>query len=133
MVTNLKLYELADLAAEIEATKSNPQYSALLAYFDSSSGVIPIVNKLPFGIQEKWTSFASSYKRTHNVAFPPFSMFVDFLQDVSQTRNDPCFAYDYTSADVPRKQDKLLINKAYTNAKVGLTVASDVFLGYKEL
>jgi hypothetical protein len=32
----------------------------LLGYFDSSSGIRPIVAKLPYTLQEKWTSRASS-------------------------------------------------------------------------
>ena len=43
------------------------QYNTVLVYYNSSSGVTPIVNKLPYGIQEKWTNHASSYKRTHSV------------------------------------------------------------------
>ena len=39
---NSKLYELADIVAEIEATKRDERYGHLLGYFDSSSGVIPI-------------------------------------------------------------------------------------------
>ena len=45
---NRRLYELSDLVAEIESAKHNEKYRTLLAYFDSSSGVIPIVDKLPY-------------------------------------------------------------------------------------
>ena len=38
-----KLYELADLLTEIAAVKEDPIYSTLLAYFDSSSGILPIL------------------------------------------------------------------------------------------
>jgi hypothetical protein len=41
---------------EIESLMANPQYTVLLSYFNSSSGVLPIINKLPYNIQEKWSS-----------------------------------------------------------------------------
>jgi len=86
-----KLYELYDILSEIEAIKENPKYFALLAYYDSSSGVLPIVHKLPYGIQEKWTSRAARYKEDYDVVFPPFSFFVHFVKEMSKTRNDPSF------------------------------------------
>ena len=47
-----KLYELVDILPEVEPVKEDQQYSLLLSYFDTSAGVIPIVNKLPVGLQE---------------------------------------------------------------------------------
>jgi hypothetical protein len=44
---NVRLYELSDLLSEIEYTKENPKFRTLLGYFDSSSGIRPIVGKLP--------------------------------------------------------------------------------------
>jgi len=70
------------------------QYSSLLAYYNSSSGVIPIVNRLPYSLQERWTSQAANYKAKHHVAFPPFKIFAEYLRTISQIRNDPSFAYE---------------------------------------
>lgn len=42
-----KLYELTDILAEIQSIKEDDQYHDLLAYYDTSSGVVPIVRKLP--------------------------------------------------------------------------------------
>ena len=53
-----KLYDLADLLSEIEALKLDPKYSSILGYYDASSGVIPIVNKLPFNLREMWVTHA---------------------------------------------------------------------------
>ena len=39
---NVKLYDLLDI---IESVMLNPQYATLLSYYNSSSGVIPIVSK----------------------------------------------------------------------------------------
>ena len=72
---NKKLYELADILAEVEAAKEDQKYKTLLAYFDSSSGIAPIVSKLSYQLQEKWTTRAVNYKQQKNVAFPPFSVF----------------------------------------------------------
>jgi len=50
---NNRLYELSDILAEIESAKEDRKYKALLSYFDTSSGIIPIVNKLLPGLQGK--------------------------------------------------------------------------------
>lgn len=89
-----KLYDLADILAEIESAKENKTYSSLLSYYDTSSGIKPIVNKLPSQIQEKWTNRAVSYKRKHDVPFPPFNIFSEFVRDMSKIKNDPSFSYD---------------------------------------
>jgi hypothetical protein len=67
-----KLYELVDIMIEIESLMANPQYTVLLSYFNSSSGVLPIINKLPYNIQEKWTMRAAnlSSKRSQILATP---------------------------------------------------------------
>ncbi|XP_071086519.1 uncharacterized protein [Haliotis cracherodii] len=96
------LYELSDLLSEVESIKGQDEYKALLSYFDSSAGVIPIVNKLPYGLQERWTSHATRFKRTNKVSFPPFSIFVDFVRDISKEKNDPSFAHETYTAS-PRK------------------------------
>jgi len=69
--------------------KEDRKYKALLSYFDTLSGVISIVNKLPPGLQGKWTQRAMKYKRTHCAAFPPFSVFCDFIEEMSTIKNDP--------------------------------------------
>jgi hypothetical protein len=62
------------LATPHVGSELNPQYTVLLSYFNSSSGVLPIINKLPYNIQEKWTMRAANYKKQHSVPFPPFSL-----------------------------------------------------------
>ena len=89
-----KLYELADILAEVEAAKENENYRTMLAYFDSSSGVMPIVSKLPHQLQEKWTTRAVNYKRQNGVTFPPFSVFAEFVREMSKIKNDPGLNYD---------------------------------------
>lgn len=85
-----KLRELADLLMEVEAAKLDGVLTGL-SYLDTSREVCPIVEKLPFGIQEKWKSVGSKYKFQHNVPFPPFSVFVDFICTEARTKKDPSF------------------------------------------
>ncbi|CAG2239411.1 unnamed protein product [Mytilus edulis] len=89
-----ELYDLADLAAEIESIRRDEKFSTIFAYFDSSLGVNRFVTRLPYNIQEKWTTTANGYKSKHNGAYPPFSFFVPFLQNIAKVRNDPGFIYD---------------------------------------
>lgn len=92
------LYELSDLLSEIESLKENSLYASMFSYYDSSTGVKPIVSKLPHGMQERWTVQASTYKTMHEVAFPPFSYFVQFIRTQCKMRNDPSFSNDSMSA-----------------------------------
>ncbi|XP_052762111.1 uncharacterized protein LOC128204746 [Mya arenaria] len=89
-----KLYDLSDLLAEIQATKQSPTYSSVLAYFDSSTGVNPIVQKLPYHIQSKWTHRAIKYMKRNDVVYPPFSEFAMFVCDMSSMLNNPSFVYE---------------------------------------
>ncbi|XP_048734152.2 uncharacterized protein LOC125650167 [Ostrea edulis] len=97
-----KLYDLYDILMEIEAVKQNPKYTQLLSYYDSSAGVIPIMNKLPTHLQGKWCDRATRYKRAHDVAFPPFSVFCDFVKDMSSMLNDPGLTYTVDSSTPSR-------------------------------
>ena len=83
-----KLYDLADILAEIAALKQDPKYASVLSYFDSSVGVTPIIGRVPF-LQEKWARKATEYKRSRDVAFPPFRVLADFISDQAKFRNDP--------------------------------------------
>jgi hypothetical protein len=74
---------------------ANPQYTVLLSYFNSSLGVLPIINKLPYNIQKKWTMRAANYKKQHSVPFPPFSLVLNFVKEISKIRNDPSYSYLY--------------------------------------
>ncbi|XP_033752106.1 uncharacterized protein LOC117335931 [Pecten maximus] len=98
-----KLFDLSDLASEIESLKEDSQYKSLLGYFDSSTGVSPIVSKLPHNLQERWTNAAIKFTKTHHVAFPPFSFFSEFLRDLSKVKNNPSFTYDQPNGS---KNDK---------------------------
>lgn len=96
-----KLYELLDIVTEIDSLKENPTYSTLLAYFDSSSGVNPIVAKLPHSIQEKWITEASNHKLRSGTPYPAFPLFVAFLEKITRIKNDPSLQFD-TAQDANR-------------------------------
>ena len=95
---NRKLFELSDLLLEVESAKADSKFATSFAVYDSSSGVNSIVNKLPRDIQQKWITRAAKYKQDHLVTFPPFSVFVDFVREISKVRNDPAFQFDTSSA-----------------------------------
>ncbi|KAK7893312.1 hypothetical protein WMY93_022464 [Mugilogobius chulae] len=57
-----KLQELADLLQELEIAKQNSKLCGL-AYLDTARGVQPIVEKLPYPLQERWMSKGSKYKK----------------------------------------------------------------------
>ncbi|CAG2208841.1 unnamed protein product [Mytilus edulis] len=61
-----ELYDLADLAAEIYSIRRD----------------------------EKWTTTVNGYKSKNNGAYPPFSFFVPFLQNIAKVLNNPGFIYD---------------------------------------
>jgi hypothetical protein len=105
---NKKLFDLVDLLMEIEAVKENPIYQTSLSYFDTASGIKPILGKLAYGIQEKWVNECVKYKKLHNVMHPPFAFFTKFVHRLAQVKNDPCFetyqsVQDAKPAQVPTK------------------------------
>lgn len=78
----------------MEVLKEDEKYAALLSYIDSSAGILPVLNKLPHSIHEKWTNNAVNYRKKQNVTFPSFSVFVEFMREISRVRNDQIFQYD---------------------------------------
>ncbi|XP_030584068.1 uncharacterized protein LOC115779508 [Archocentrus centrarchus] len=86
----LKLRELGDLLMEIQAAKADGDLFGL-SYLDTPRGINPIVQKLPFYLQEKWLTLGFNYKEQHRVTYPPFSFFVNFVCLQARMRNDPGF------------------------------------------
>ncbi|KAM4037007.1 uncharacterized protein ACNLHF_015817 isoform 1-T1 [Anomaloglossus baeobatrachus] len=91
------LRELSDLLVELQVAKFEGDLPGL-ASLDAARGIKPIVNKLPYSLQEKWLNRGSDYKQRHNVPFPPFHVFVDFVRQQAKIRNDPSF--DLSTADL---------------------------------
>lgn len=106
----LRLYELSDVLNEINSVMSMPKYAAVFAYFNTSVGINPVIQKLPVGIQNKWRDRAISYKKQSNTVFLPFSFFCTFIQEIASTLNDPGFdfgtGYDADATMVNRRGAK---------------------------
>ncbi|TWW54221.1 hypothetical protein D4764_0192240 [Takifugu flavidus] len=79
------LQELADLLRELEAAKDEG-YLPGLSFLDTSRGINPIVEKLPGGLQEAWVKEGSRYKRDHKAHYPPFSYFVQFVNNYAEMK-----------------------------------------------
>ncbi len=73
-----KLRELWDLLMEIQGAKEDG-YPPGLSYLDTSCGIAPIVDKLPYGLQDKWVTSGSWYKEENYSCFPLFEYFCNFV------------------------------------------------------
>ena len=124
---SVKLYELSDTLSEIESLKEDPKYATLLAYFDSSVGISPVVSKLPYNLQEKWTTRASNFNKVHSVTYPRFWVFTEFIQEQAKIRNDPGFRYStsFTSTEktaCPRNRPTVASKKTGLRKETDQTV-----------
>ncbi|XP_037392738.1 uncharacterized protein LOC119263058 isoform X2 [Pygocentrus nattereri] len=68
-----KLRELGDLLMELNCAKEEG-YSPGLSYLDTARGIGPIIEKLPFALQERWILYGSRYKEDNDGRFPPFDI-----------------------------------------------------------
>ncbi|XP_071139321.1 uncharacterized protein [Mytilus edulis] len=109
-----KLYDLSDILSEISSVKENDNYKVIFSYFDSSVGVTPIVAKLPYQLQERWTTMAVNYNDKNKTIYPPFHVFAQFIQQQSKVKNNPSFLYDSQQANTGFK-DKLPTTKGKLN------------------
>ena len=89
---NKKLYDLSDLLEQISSLVEDPLYSVSLSYFNSSTGVMPIIQKLPYHLQNKWVMHATKYKKDYKLPFPPFTEFCKFVHESATMLNDPGLA-----------------------------------------
>jgi hypothetical protein len=89
-----KLFELTNILAEIEALMEEDIYGAMISYFDTAIAIGPIVCKLPYMLQEKWTTTASQYNKRHCTLHPPFIVFSDFIWEQSKICNIPSLQYE---------------------------------------
>ncbi|XP_057696128.1 uncharacterized protein LOC130918450 isoform X1 [Corythoichthys intestinalis] len=87
-----KLTKLSDLLMELESARAEGDLPGL-SFLDTARGINPIVQKLPFKMQEKWATIGSLYKQEYNVSFPPFHYFVEFVSQQAQIKNDPSFNF----------------------------------------
>lgn len=102
---NQRLMELGDILMEVESAKSGGHLPGL-AYLNTARGVNPIVEKLPYGLQERWVTQGSKYKEDYRVPFPPFNFFVKFIRSQAKIRNDPSFAFSTSSSSSHSRPEK---------------------------
>ncbi|XP_067306911.1 uncharacterized protein [Pseudorasbora parva] len=103
-----KLRDLGDLLMELQSAREEG-YLTGLAYLDTARGIGPILEKLPYGLQEKWLSVGSQFKEDNNGHFPPFDYFADFICHEARRRNDPSFILPCTSNN-GLKSEKVVSN-----------------------
>ncbi|XP_047671761.1 uncharacterized protein LOC125145112 [Tachysurus fulvidraco] len=125
---HIKLRELSDLLMEIQGAKEDG-YLTGLSYLDTSRGIAPIVDKLPYGLQDKWVTSGSCYKEQNYGRFPPFEYFCNFVCFEARKRNDPSFMHQ-SSTTTTAKPDRTIVksfqtNKAITVHKTDVRAASD--------
>lgn len=101
----------------MECAKEDGALPGLL-YLDTARGVKQIVEKLPYNLQEKWTSLGSKFKEDNRVAFPPFSVFSKFVRQQAKIKNDPSFTISTSSSHASSRTEKPL---KYSN-KAAVTV-----------
>ena len=120
---NKKLHDLVDILSEVESAMVNPSCSTLLSYFNSSSGVSPIVSKIPYSLQDKWVTRASTYKHARDVSYPPFTIFIKFIKEMCEIRNDPAFSQSMNNqANNKQSKQRLLLERLIFNLKTWYVV-----------
>lgn len=58
-----KLRKFSDLLMVVQCAKAEGDLPGL-AFLDTARGVNPIIQKLPFYLQERWITVGANYKRT---------------------------------------------------------------------
>lgn len=108
------LYDLLEILSELESTKSDVHYSQLLSYFDTSPGSILLS-----------TNYPTVFKKNGQLAPQPtrnsikYHLFIDFIRDMSEMKNDPAFVYDnsrVTPSSTPvrgNRRESILDRKTY--------------------
>lgn len=100
---------------EIQAAKQDGDLMGL-SYLDTPRGVNPIIQKLPFSLQEMWLTVGSKYKEDYRVSIPPFKFLVDFVRQQAKMRNDPSFSLT-TIQEESRRPNKPAFPRAVATHK----------------
>ncbi|KAJ8031579.1 hypothetical protein HOLleu_24812 [Holothuria leucospilota] len=115
---NVKLEEYGYLLMEAEYIKESKKFPGLLV-LDSSRGLQPLVQRLPDRLKLKWRDMGYKYKEKHSVLFPPFKVFVEFVQDQARIQNDPSFTLADAKATNIRVPQKPAVTVRKTGVKDG--------------
>ncbi|XP_067279206.1 uncharacterized protein [Pseudorasbora parva] len=118
-----KLRELGDILLELECAKIEG-YLPGLAYLDTAHGLKPIVEKLPYSLQERWVTEGFRYKEEYRVLFPPFAVFSRFVRQQAKIRNDPSFflptptSQFFKTEKILRQKDPVHVHKTEIPAEL---------------
>lgn len=74
---NKRLYDLLNILIKIESLMADSTFSTSLSYFNSSIGVNPIINKLPFHLQEKMDRQSLQLQEIEQSTIPAIFIFCD--------------------------------------------------------
>lgn len=88
---------------ELQSAKAKGDLPGL-SFLDTARVINPIVQKLPFRLQEKLASVGASYKRQRCVPYPPFDYFVGFVSQEASILNDPSFNFTAHMDMAPRTE-----------------------------
>ena len=115
-----KLQQLSYLLLEVQAAKDTGMYKGLAA-LDSAKGLRQWVEKLPYPLQERWMRVGTGYKRKNSAIFPPFEVFVDFINTEADMRNDVSFVASPQNVEKPaavrsRYSTMASVNKVATSS-----------------
>lgn len=116
-----KLRDLGDLLMEIQGAKEEGFLTGL-TYLDTARGIGPIIEKLPYGIQEKWLTVGSRFKEEYKGLFPPFDYFTSFICNEARRRNDPSFMFSRSTErthEVPPRSFGSKISVHKTDISIG--------------
>ena len=71
-----------------------------LLHLDSGRGL-----RLPYNLQEKWLMKGARYKEKHQVTFPPFRVFSEFVRYQAKVCSDPSFMMPHylKQYDMPKR------------------------------
>lgn len=97
----MKLRKFNDILTELHSAKDEGDFLGL-TFLDSARGLNPIVQKLPFYLQENCITVGSGYKRDNHISFHPFHAFVDFVSEEATVKNDPSFNFVSHLDPVPK-------------------------------
>lgn len=132
---NHRLRELGDILMELDAARRDGDLPGL-DYLDTSRGINPIVQKLPYHLHERWISVAARYKEEYHSTYPPFSEFVKFVCNQAKTLNDPSFALLLTGSAIAPRIEKPFKPNCRTSVAVRKTevaTAVDVSTDRREI
>lgn len=71
-----------------------------------------VVEKLPFGLQERWLTLGFQYKEDHDVSFLPFTFFTNFICNEARRRNYPSLTLSTVPTSQSHSSNRFSIGKS---------------------